>query len=644
MLFFFVMTAFAAVVGAQSSLDIIPGPQKVRIHQGSLEPHQLKFLHVGTADRKMLQAYIQKQFANRNIVLHNTGSMQNGKGIYFIEDRTLLNKEAYRLKIDAGGVTITAASAPGFFYGVQTLLQLMDFNRALPYCSIEDTPAFSWRGYVVDVGRNYQSVNKLKEQIDVMARYKLNVFHFHATEDIAWRFESKKYPQLNAAINMLRNPGAFYAEADIKELMQYCKERQILFLPEIDMPGHSAAFTRAFGTTMQSEAGIKIVKELLSEFLDTYHPEYFHVGGDEVKITNNHFLPEVTTLLEQKGVKTVGWSPGGNIGDHTIRQMWMREPLDTTKGFQFVDSRHLYLNHMDPLETVTTIFYRQIGDVPREDKNIKGALLCLWPDRRLEQETDAFKMNAVYPGLLSFAERVWKGGGIEKWQSNIGTPGEERVTAFSRFENILLAHKRVYFPEKDFPYAKQQSIVWDLYGPYDNRGDLSKKFEPELSSGWSSTLHPVKQIVGGTIILRHWWAPLIEGAIGHPKDSTTIYATTKIWCDKAGPKKFWIGFNDLSRSPATDSPPVGKWDDKESRVWVNGQPVAPPHWKRGGEKGNPEIPLIDEGYSYRPPTVLYLKKGWNKVLIKAPVSTLRGKNWENPVKWMFTFVPAPANQ
>ncbi|MBO9618335.1 MAG: beta-N-acetylhexosaminidase [Niabella sp.] len=620
-------------VAAQSFLNIIPEPLQVSIQQGHLNIHQLKTVRIATADQKALYDYIVAQFAKRKVVLSNTASKE--KGILLIKDTTLLNKEAYRLIINLHGIRITAGANPGFFYGIQTLLQLIDFNHLLPYCSIKDVPAFSFRGYMVDVGRNYQSIDKLKEQIDAMARYKLNVFHFHATEDIAWRFESKKYPQLNAAANMTRNPGKFYSEAEIKELMQYCRERNILFLPEIDMPGHSAAFTRAFHTTMQSESGTKIVKELLNEFIAAYHPGYFHIGGDEVKITNKNFLPEITALLEQKGIKTVGWSPGGNIGDRTIRQMWMREPLDTTRGFQFIDSRHLYLNHMDPLETVTTIFFREIGDVPKEDKNIKGATLCLWPDRRLENENDAFKMNAVYPGMLAFAERTWNGGGIKNWQSDIGAPGEKRTAAFARFETILLAHKALYFSDKPFPYVKQANHVWNLYGPYDNHGDLSKKFDPELPV---KLPHPFKQIVGGTIILRHWWAPLIDGAIDHPKDSTTIYATTRIWCNAAGIRKFWIGFNDLSRSPATDSPPIGKWDTRESQVWVNGESIAPPHWKRGGEKGDPEIPLIDEGYSYRPPTLIPLKKGWNHILIKAPVGSFKGKNWENPVKWMFTFV------
>lgn len=623
---------------SQSGLGIVPGPSSIGMQKGSLNAKQLKFIQTDNPDLKPLVAYIRDELSTRKLYLEHTITKTDNNNIRFETDNNITNKEAYRLTVSPKGIVIYAGGNAGFFYGVQSLLQLIDFNTTIPCCAIEDRPAFSWRGYMVDVGRNYQSMQKLKEQINMMARYKLNVFHFHATEDIAWRFESKKYPQLNAPSNMIRNPGKFYSDAEIKELIRYCKERNILFLPEIDMPGHSAAFTRAFKTDMQSEAGTKIIKELLNEFADNYQPEYFHVGGDEVKITNKKFLPEITQLLEQRGIKTVGWSPGGNIGDRTIRQAWMGGPLDTTKGFHFVDSRHLYLNHMDPLETVATIFYRKIGDVPREDNSIKGAILCLWPDRRVEQEEDQFKMNAVYPGMIAFAERSWNGGGTDKWQSNIGEPGEEKTKAFSVFENSLLKHRDRYFSGLSFPYVKQTNLIWNLYGPYKNNGKLSGKFGPELSLDHHLAEKPFRQMIGGTIVLRHWWAPLIDGAVNEPEDSTTVYATTRIWSKEAGTRKFWIGFNDLSRSPATDSPPVGKWDEKESAVWVNGKLMAAPNWKRGSQKGNSEIPLIDEGYSYRPATLITLRKGWNNILIKAPVGSFKGRNWENPVKWMFTFI------
>jgi hypothetical protein len=87
------------------------------------------------------------------------------------------------------------------------------------------------------------------------------------------------------------------------------------------------------------------------------------------------------------------------------------------------------------------------------------------------------------------------------------------------------------------------------------------------------------------------------------------------------------------------SPALGTWDDRGSTVRVNGQLIAPPIWKQAGIVGASEIPMIDEGYSFREPTIISLKKGWNEVVIKAPVASFKGKDWQNPVKWMFTFVP-----
>ncbi len=142
---------------------------------------------------------------------------------------------------------------------------------------------------MIDVGRNYISMDLLKQQIDVMARYKFNVFHFHPTEDIAWRFAIKQYPQLTTKENMLRNKGKFYSEEEIKDLIAYCKERYITFVPEIDMPGHSAAFRRAMKTDMQSNSGLHIMKNILKEICTTYYIPYIHIGADEVRISNSNF-------------------------------------------------------------------------------------------------------------------------------------------------------------------------------------------------------------------------------------------------------------------------------------------------------------------------------------------------------------------
>jgi hexosaminidase len=548
-----------------------------------------------------------------------------------------VTNEGYVLKVTEKKILIAAKTTTGIFYGIQTLRQLMRNGVSVDACQINDQPAFTWRGFMIDAGRNYLSMELLKKQIDVMSMYKLNVFHFHATEDIAWRIASKQYPQLTAPEYMLRNKGMYYTQNEIKELIAYCNKKHITFVPEIDMPGHSAAFKRAMKTDMQTDTGTIYVKNILKEFCETFNVPYIHIGADEVKISNINFVPEITAFIESLGKKVIGWQPGGNYTENTIRQLWMDDNAhhSSSKKIQSIDSRHLYLNHMDPLEAVTSIYNRRIGDKEKGDTTTLGGTICMWHDRAVANENDIMIMNPVYAAMLTFAERSWRGGGQSGWIANIDD-GDKN--GFIDFENRLIAHKNLYFNNKPFNYQRQSNTIWKLYGPYVNHGDLKKQFLPESKNWIETNTHTYKQLTGGTIVLRHWWAPLIKGAIENAEDSTTWYATTKIWAHEEGEKYFWIGFNNISRSPATNSPPAYAWDNKSSAVWLNGNLVEPPIWKRPGQKGNSEIPLIDEGYEYRTPTKLLLQKGWNSILIKAPIGSFNSNDWQNPVKWMFTLV------
>jgi len=585
-------------------------------------------------------------FKANGINFHSNGKKHKLHAISLKIDRKLkedLGKEGYYLEINSKGIAIRAYSNEGIFYALQTLRQFKFENKSLPFVSIKDVPQFSLRGFLVDVGRNYQSMDMLKEQIDIMAKYKLNLLHFHFTEDIAWRLESKKFPGLTDASNMTRWPGKYYSIAEFKELIRYCQDRHIQFLPEIDMPGHSAAFERYFGYSMQTDQGITRVKELLVEFADHF-PEIseLHIGGDEVKITNKQFMPEITRFVEHLGFRTYGWEPGSNLEEQTIRQLWMggAQKIDPHSNRQFVDSKHLYINHMDPLETVSTLFFRRFAEEAQETDQLKGAILCSWPDRAIAKPEDMFLQSAIYPSILTFGERAWQGNGELGWKANLPEENSPAFKQFQDFEQRLLNHKDRYFKDKPFPFVANSQMRWELIGPFDNAGETARTF-PIEENPFGSDISVTQIARGGTIILRHWWADVLQGAIEMPIQNSTWYARTKIWSDEEGIKSFWIGFNNLSRSYASDSPSLGKWDDLGSQLWVNKQIISPPHWKQAGQKGAMDIPLIDEGYSFRKPTTITLKKGWNEVLIKLPVSKLSGKDWQNPLKWMFTFVPYP---
>lgn len=544
--------------------------------------------------------------------------------------------EAYQLMVNQSGITVRANNPHGLFNALQTLRQLIS-NGTVPYCDIKDEPAYQWRGYMIDVGRNYQPVSLIKEQIDAMALAKLNVFHFHATEHVAWRFESKLYPQLNKPQAMTRDKGRYYNEAELKDIIKYCKDRFIEFVPEIDMPGHSDAFTRAMGFGMQTEQGLAAVKKLVKEFADTYDFNYLHMGADEVKITMPSFMPEMIQYVKSLNKKIVAWWPGKITDKEIIRNLWFGDvgEKEESEHVPTVDARHTYLNHFDPLESVAALFFRRYNGVTMGSSQHIGATICVWPDRRIATPTDALKANAVYPAILAFAERTWRGGGIPQFIANIPAEPALRSEFFS-FEKRLISVRNRFFNNHIFTYTPQADIKWDLFGPFDNKGNADATFP--IENGFSSYKgSSLLTAYGGTVVLRHFWGPVVTGLLNQPKENSTIYARTKIWSDNARSGKFWISFNNISRSPAVDAPPPGKWNNNNGKVWVNDQLIPPPHWKYAGETGDAERPLSDEDYAYRVPTAIPLKKGWNEVWVKVPVTSFKGRDSQNPVKWMFTF-------
>lgn len=635
-LFLFLKTSTAQ---NQNKIAVIPAPASVYQNSGNFKFDKSGTIIINNNLLKPLAETFIKELSSSGFTYTTSKNVAGKKAIYlalqpiaFIKNK----KEAYELNISPNSIKIAAHEPHGIFNALQTLKQLLRNNENIPACIIKDEPAFSWRGYMIDVGRNYQPIALIKQQIDAMAVAKMNVFHFHATENVAWRFESKKYPRLNAPQFMTRNKGKYYSEAELKDIINYCKERFIEFVPEMDMPGHSEAFKRAMGFDMQTDSGLIVVKDLVKEFCDNYDFEYLHLGADEVKIIKPDFVSEIVKHVKALNKKIVAWWPGEIHDTSIIRNLWLsnHDEKEESVHVKTVDSRHTYLNHMDPLESVTTLFFRQYNDVVTGSEALPGATLCLWPDRKVREPEDAIKVNAVYPAIMAFAERTWHGGGIKGFISGI-PDNTVWHNHFSDFEKRLLIFKRNFLKNHFFIYTPQSAIKWELFGPYDNGGDANKVFPVE--NNFTISGQPYQTVYGGTIVLKHFWAPLIGGVLKDPKENTTFYARTRIWSESAHTGKFWISFNNISRSPATDSLPHGKWNDNNGKLWVNKNLIPPPTWQCAGQKGDAEIPLIDEDYAYRQPNPIPLKKGWNEVWIKVPVTTFKGKDWQNPVKWMFTF-------
>lgn len=558
--------------------------------------------------------------------------------------------EAYRLKVNADSVVLVAETNKGLFRGEQTIKQLTFTENGQQFvagCEITDWPAFQIRGFMQDVGRNFMSVLLLKEQIDVMAAYKFNVFHLHLTDNPGWRLECKKYPRLIAAESMTRRPGKYYSQDEFMELVNYCNERYITLIPEFDIPGHCEAFRRAFALDSMSDPRVKpILLDLIDELCSLVPKEkmpFIHLGTDEVWAKKERpvagLLDALVERVKQHGRELIVWRPGQQIdSDKTsITQLWSSNGKPK-EGHRYLDSRLNYLNHLDPLAGVVQLYFDRICGVSQGDSMHLGGILCCWNDNNVNDEYDILRQNPVYPGMLTYSETSWKGQPVdfgEQFLAKLPSSENPLFQEFQEFENRLVQHRDLYFHGKPFPYVRQTQVVWKLYGPVDSVGTRdfnSDKFKKEKVNFVS--LGPVH---GGTIHIRHFF--------GYPswisQKQGTVFAITNIWSPVDQQVGCWISFNDWSRSGGRRGGPfpvLGQWHNTDPKVWLNRKLIEPPVWKNPGlpEKTD-EIPFTDEDYFFRKPATILLKKGWNEVLLEVPHGST---SW----KWMFTFVPVKLNR
>jgi N-acetyl-beta-hexosaminidase len=254
--------------------------------------------------------------------------------------------EGYSLRVSGSSVQLQAATVRGLFWGYRTLQQLTQAKPqpVLSGCRIVDFPAFPIRGFMHDVGRSFIPIDRLKRHIAILSRYKINTFHWHLTEDLAWRLQSDSLPGLTDSSITRRFPGQFYTKQQARDLVDFCKAHHVLLIPEIDMPGHSAAFQRATGFDMQSDSGKVWVTKLLREVCALFDVPYLHIGTDEVAFKDARFVPEMAAVVRACGKEVIGWYPGASLDTATIRQLWIRndKPIPSMR---FIESRNLYFNH-----------------------------------------------------------------------------------------------------------------------------------------------------------------------------------------------------------------------------------------------------------------------------------------------------------
>ncbi len=372
--------------------------------------------------------------------------------------QTLGEDEAYSLVSTATGVVIEAATTVGAMHGLETLLQLaqpVGTAYEIPAVSIHDAPRFRWRGLMIDCGRHFEPVDVLKRNLDAMAAVKLNVFHWHLTEDQGFRIESKVFPKLTA----VGSDGLFYTQEEAREVVRYAADRGIRVVPEFEMPGHSAAWLVAYPelasgtvpTGIRRQFGISdtaidptreetytFISRFLKEMTTIFPDQYVHIGGDETPAPDWKTNPRIVSFMKQHGLadnealqayfnqriskilsgldrKMVGWDEILNpaLPKSIVIQSWRGEASlakAAQGGYQGVLSAPYYLDAMkpagvpylaDPIPSDTTLTAEQ-------QKLILGGEVAMWAEQLDQRTID----SRIWPRTAAIAERFWSTQGV----------------------------------------------------------------------------------------------------------------------------------------------------------------------------------------------------------------------------------------
>lgn len=573
--------------------------------------------------------------------------------------------EAYTLEITSTEIDITAITPTGIIRAAQTLTQLAegwDGTPSLEALTLTDWPAFKLRGYMHDVGRSFITIDELISQIELFSRFKINTFHWHLTENQAWRFEVKAYPALTESQHMTRFAGSYYTQDDCRRLMTAAKKHGVIVIPEIDMPGHSEAFERAMGCDMQSDEGKVVLKAVLDEVVDVFaDAPYIHIGGDEVSTTAD-YLNEMIAYVESKGKKAEIWNPINGISQDNLKasmtQMWGTRGYFAA-GRANIDSRYNYTNHFDVFADLVGIYKSTIYYKERGDAEVAGSISGCWNDRKLPTQTDIMAQNNVWANVIATAERAWIGGGKQYIDNctNGGTNGGggvmlpnsgEEFEAFKSWETRFLFHKANSLQNEPIPYVKQTNVRWRITDAFPNGGSETAAFGPEAEGTTASTdLLPevythdgenyyTGMATGAGIYLSHTWGnSIINAYYKNPQFDHTAYAWTYVYSPEEQTVGAQIEFQNYSRSEQDAAAPAGKWDHFGSKIWINGEEIAAPTWDNTGVSiSSKEVDLLNENFPGREPIKVTLKQGWNKVFLKLPYFN-KGYRLK---KWMFTCV------
>jgi hexosaminidase len=370
------------------------------------------------------------------------------------EVQELGEDESYKLEVTSLGAKLYAPTTLGIMRGLQTFLQLIEITPqgfAIPPTLIEDDPRFPWRGLMIDSGRHFMPLDVIKRNLDAMAAVKLNVFHWHLSENQGFRIESKKFPKLQE----MGSDGLYYTQAEVRDVISYARDRGIRVVPEFDMPGHSTAWFVGYPDLASAPGPYSIerkwgvfdpamdpTKESTYKFLDAFIGEmaalfpdqFFHIGGDEVngkqwdanpkiqEFMHSHglksnadlqgyFVERVQKLVAKHGKTMEGWDEilRPNMPSSIVIQSWrgQKSLADAAKqGYRGLLSSGYYLD----LNYSTTSHYTvdpMSGDAASlseaEKARILGGEACMWAEYVSPENID----SRIWPRMAPIAERLW---------------------------------------------------------------------------------------------------------------------------------------------------------------------------------------------------------------------------------------------
>jgi hexosaminidase len=378
--------------------------------------------------------------------------IQSGAGGKDIEE--LGEDESYKLEMSNSGARVSAATTLGIMRGLETFLQLVEITPdgfAVPAVAIEDKPRFPWRGLMIDVSRHFIPLDVLKRNLDGMAAVKLNVFHWHLSDNQGFRVESKKFPKLQG----LGSDGLYYTQDEVRDLIGYAGDRGIRVVPEFDMPGHSTAWfvgypelaggagpyaiERQWGIFDPSidptqERTYKFLDELIGEMATLFPDQFFHIGGDEVNgkqwdanpkiqafmrlhdLKNNqdlqaYFNKRVQQIVSKHGKTTLGWDEvlHPDLPKSIVIQSWRgRDSLVAAakQGYRGLLSYGYYLDLIWPASrhyVIDPMSGAAADLTPEESQRVLGGEACMWSEYVSPENVD----SRIWPRAAAIAERLW---------------------------------------------------------------------------------------------------------------------------------------------------------------------------------------------------------------------------------------------